>query len=244
MNHVSRTIILLLTTFISWVSAFANNTVEGTITEGNVITRTYNVYDFNAISASTVCNINFVQTTDGTSSLQIRSTERQLAKMKVEVKNGVLCLNETRRKGDKDKVEVIITAPELNSVFSEGVGNFVIKNGLKTNVLKIKSSGVGSITINSLNCDNLIATLDGVGNIVVNGTAKDASFNLTGVGSIKAGNLKADKVKAFSQGIGEVRCYAIKSIDVSLQGIGSIYYSGNPEIKNLRRDGVGKIKQN
>lgn len=245
MNAVFRTIVIIMTGLLAWSSVRANTEVDEAIIDNKVITRTYDVYGFNAVYISTLCNVSFIQTTDGTYSLKIRGSEDIISKISVEIKNGVLCLEEARRRNNsKTKVEVIIAAPELHSINSEGVGNFVVKNGLKTKELKIQSSGVGNIIIDNLNCDNLSAILNGVGNIEINGVAEEASFNLNGVGSIKAGNLKANEVKALSSGIGDLKCYAEKSIDISLQGIGSITYSGDPIVKNLRSDGVGKIRKN
>ena len=201
MNAVFRTIAIIMTGLLAWSSVKANTKIDEAIIENKVITRTYDVYGFDAVYISTLCNISFVQSANDTYSLKIRGSEDVISKISVEIKNGVLCLEEVRRRNNaKTKVEVIIAAPQLHSINSEGVGDFVIKNGLKTTDLKIQSSGVGNVIIDKLNCDNLSAILNGVGYIELSGVAEEASFNLNGVGSIKANNLKANEVKALSAG--------------------------------------------
>lgn len=243
MRQIFNSILLMMLSLFSWINVEASTPIYEDIIENKVITRTYKVYDFNAIKSSAVCNIVFVQTSDGSSSLKIKGPAELISKIGVEVKEGVLCIEDNRRKNNKDKIEVEIIAPDLNAITSDGVGNILIKNGLKTNTLNINSQGVGNIVIYNLECSDLSASLDGVGNIELAGESVKALFQLGGVGSIKALNLKAQDVKASSSGVGNLSCYATKALDISLQGMGSISYKGNPTITNFEKYGWGKIKK-
>ena len=200
--------------------------------------------NFNAIETSTVGNITFIQTNDGSSSLKIKGPETLVKDIKVEVVNGVLCLTDNNRRKNRNKtVDVVVSAPSLEAIDTDGVGIIAVKDGLKTNQLCLNCKGVGNIEISNLDCGELSVNLDGVGNVELSGKAATALYSLNGVGSIKAENLKVQDVKALSNGIGNLRCYAVKTIDLSLQGMGSISYKGNPKIVNVEKGGFGKIKK-
>ena len=55
--------------------------------------------------------------------------------------------------------------------------------------------------------------------------------------------LKAKSVKADVSGVGGIRCYASERIDGRVSGVGSLKYGGNPQEKQLKRDGVGGISE-
>ena len=75
------------------------------------------------------------------------------------------------------------------------------------------------------------------------GVADRAELDCSGVGSIKGDGLKAKSVKADVSGVGGIRCYASERIDGRVSGVGSLKYGGNPQEKQLKRDGVGGISE-
>ena len=239
MRQIFNSILLMMLGLFSWVNVEATTPIYEDIVENKTITRSYKVYDFNAIKTSTVCSISFVQTNNGSSSLQIKGSKELIDKISVKVKDGVLCIDEARRKNVKEQVDIVITAPDLTSISTDGIGIILIDNGLKTKSLDLYTGGVGNIIIKNLDCTDLSAQLDGVGSIELSGKATKASYNLRGVGNIKAVNFKVQDVKAVSEGIGNLVCYASKTIDISLQGMGSISYKGNPTVLIYRKDGCG-----
>ena len=61
-------------------------------------------------------------------------------------------------------------------------------------------------------------------------------------GDIDASNLKATSVHATVMGSGEIKCYAVESLEAYRRSIGTIRYAGNPAgvtvSSNRRDDGV------
>ena len=62
----------------------------------------------------------------------------------------------------------------------------------------------------------------GVGNVKLAGTVQAATLHSKGVGNIEAGNLQANIVEASSQGVGDITCNAVESINAAVRGVGTI----------------------
>ncbi len=242
MKQIVRIIIVTLVSLFTWVSAKAKNTTDD-FENNKSITRSYQMRGFEGVKVNTVAKVTFTQSKDNSNSLTIKGKEELINKLKVYVKDGVLCIDEGRKVKKGDDILVInVSAPNLNYINIDGVGGFSVNTGLNVNTLKVINNGVGNVSIKDLECENLQVTSNGVGSINLSGKADNTSLKLNGVGSINSGDLKCKTVKAISSGVGSITCYATDAIDASLNGIGSINYKGKPSIKNMKRDGIGKIK--
>ena len=196
---------------------------EGIQPSKKLITRDYKVKEFNKIDAGTVGDIYYTQSADGKTDVQIYGPDNIVALIQVAVKDSTLLLSIDKSKKVRNfkKMKITITSPTLNSISFKGVGDVKIK----------------SLTCSSLNVQSM-----GVGNVKLAGTVQAATLHSKGVGNIEAGNLQANIVEASSQGVGDITCNAVESINAAVRGVGSIKYKGNPTIKSLNKKGVGTIK--
>lgn len=210
----------------------------------NYITRKYKVKEFSKIDVSTVGDVFFTQSTDGSTSVQIYGPDNIIALMQVEVKDNTLILNTEKHKKIRNlkKMKITISSPVLVGLYFKGVGDISIEDSLVTSNLEIESKGVGNVKVNALECTVLKVSSMGVGNVELKGLAKDAIFTSKGVGDIEAVDLKAHSVEASSQGVGNISCYATESLSASVKGVGSINYKGVPKEKNFSKGGIGTIK--
>jgi len=210
----------------------------------NYITRKYKVKEFNKIDVSTVGDVFFSQSTDGTTSVQIYGPDNIIALMQVEVKDNTLILNTEKHNKIRNlkKMKITISSPALIGLYFKGVGDISIEDSLVTSDLEIESKGVGNVKVHSVQCEELKVSSMGVGNVELQGLAKEAFFASKGVGDIEAVNLKAQSVEASSQGVGNISCYATESLSASVKGVGSINYKGMPKEKNFNKGGIGTIK--
>lgn len=228
-------------------TTYAKNTFSD-ITDSNNknITRTYDVSKgFESISSDLVGNIIFTQESEKSATLKIIAPEEYLRQIKVEVKNNILVLTNNSKLKNRKKIKgvtIYISAPTINSIKLDGVGNLTINNGLESNSLSLLSKGVGNINIKQLKCNDLTVDNYGVGNVTLTGTTKNVVYKSDGVGSIKAEDLKAETVKADCNGVGSITCYATSKLTARISGIGSIRYRGNPQEKVFNKDGIGGIK--
>lgn len=90
--------------------------------------------------------------------------------------------------------------------------------------------GAGDISLKGIQTPKLTATLRGLGDIELSGTASQATYRLSGKGDITATGLKAQRVKAVAHSrVGEITCYASKSIEVVGRNARDVVeFEGNP----------------
>ena len=110
------------------------------------------------------------------------------------------------------------------------------------NNLTIDFEGVGNFEAMNLECTNIKANYEGVGNLKLGGTTNYLEVSSEGVGNVNTQNLKAKNAVIRAEGVGSVKCSASESIDLKNSGVGSITYYGNPTVKNLSNSGIGKIR--
>ena len=120
---------------------FISERAEGIAPSKNYITRDYQIKDFNSIDATTVGDINYTQSTDGKSSLQIYGPDNFVKLIQVSVKGNTLILAMDKHKKIKNakKLKITISSPDLNRIQFKGVGNIHIDNKFVTGRLDIES---------------------------------------------------------------------------------------------------------
>jgi len=230
--------VVLLTT-----SSRCVNFSNGITPSKNYITRDFKVSGFDNLDLNTVADIQYTQSTDGSTSLQIYGSDNIVELVNVDVRDNTLVINMKKKNVNKADLKINISSPNMQNIKISGVGNFTINDKLETTNLKLKNEGVGSIKINNLSCQELDLVTEGVGDVYIQGKAEKASLISQGVGDIKASDLESKSVTAASNGVGSISCYATQSIHARVNGVGSISYKGNPSEKDLKKNGVGSIKQ-
>lgn len=104
-------------------------------------------------------------------------------------------------------------------------------NGLPK--LEAKLEGNGHLIVRGIDVTEVKGTMRlGHGTLILVGKCKEAKINLTGTGVIQADELVAEEVSVSAKGTGSVGVNAVKSLNVYGMGSTSVYYIGQPEIKN------------
>jgi hypothetical protein len=211
-----------------------------------ISSKTFHVSAFEAIESNSVANIHFFQ--GPTTSLRAEGNKDLIDRLNVNVKNGKLIIempkNTFKNNNLKNKkLDIYISSPTLNLIEMEGVGNFLFEKVFNAPKLEIVSNGVGNLKADNLNCGHIFICSHGVGNIDLAGKAKNMTISSDGVGNIKAKKLVAQHASVNLSGVGNVAFNCSKSMDVELSGVGNAIYYGNPQVKNVSKDGFGKIKQ-
>ena len=144
----------------------------------------------------------------------------------------------------KKDLTVYISSPTIEKAILSGVGNFKMEGSVDVDNLVIDFEGVGNFEAMYLRANSVEADYEGVGNLKLGGTTNQLHIESDGVGLVNAEKLRAKNAVVRANGVGGVRVYASESIDVFNNGVGNITYYGDPEVKNLRSAGVGKIRAN
>jgi hypothetical protein len=230
--------VVLLTT-----SSRCMNFAKGITPSKNRITRDFKIGNFDKLDITTVADVYYTQSTDGSVSLQICGSDNLVELVHVDVKDNTLILTMKKKNIRKADLIINISSPNLQRIESRGVGNFHIKDTIETASLTLRNEGVGNIKINNIQCRELDLQTEGVGNVHIQGKAEKVNLVSEGVGNINAANLESQSVTATSDGVGNISCYATQSIHAEANGVGNISYKGNPADKQLKKNGIGSIKQ-
>lgn len=171
------------------------------------------VEPFSSIEVVSVATIYFTQS--DTYSLKIEGKERLVKNTATTVRRGCLIIDfkdEEKAKHVKEGVTIYLSAPDLKEMEFTGVGSFNCEKPLKLNDVKFQVAGVGKMNVEDLTCrsldislggvgkadihvvcDQLSASVDGVGRITLSGSARSADISKGGVGSVNTRNLKVGK---------------------------------------------------
>lgn len=127
----------------------------------------------------------------------------------------------------------------LTSVVNASSFSVLIENPAPCAEFKALQIGNGSISVENVKTNKLLATLNtGNGTVNISGSAVTAILKMVGTGVISADRLRADDVQCKILGSGSIGCWPESKLAV--KGIGStkIYYKGDPKIKKA---GGGKL---
>lgn len=102
--------------------------------------------------------------------------------------------------------------------------------------------GSGDLNLNGGNSDSVALQVVGAGAITASGSSKSLSAELSGSGDLDAQHLAVDKVSVVLQGSGSATVFAKQEAELTLRGSGDIQVYGNPETRNVTRDGSGGVK--
>ena len=174
------------------------------------------VGEFSAINLQSVGNIVFTQS--DTYSCRMEGPFEYVDKTKVTVKGETLVI-EYKQKNVKNVkyLTIYISAPDLNNVKIDGVGNFNARESLKLKNITFKLDGVGNCEVKNLRCDEVQLIVDGVGNMEMNVNCNTIKAKVDGVGNITLSG-KADRASLKRDGVGRINHKKLKCPDVSTKG--------------------------
>jgi len=225
---------ILLTMLLSTVLAFAQNR------------QTVEVRDFDEI-VNRIAGTVYV-TQGNKNEVILEGREDDLEEVKVEVRNGELRIESSRRSrwtfwnDATDNVDVYITVKELKAVGVSGSGDIIGQNTIETGNFEARVSGSGDIKMD-LDARTVESRISGSGNIELSGSASSGSLSISGSGKLLAEKLKLDDFKVSISGSGRGSITVFGELDVRISGSGSVYYGGEPTGVNSSISGSGKVRR-
>ena len=166
----------------------------------------------------------------------------QLIEPVVKKEGGTLTLEAKKEYKIKDQGIIIrIVTPRIDLIYNEGVGNIVTKGSFTTEMMTITNEGVGNITIENIECGRMQVLNEGVGNVNLCGKATHTVLKSEGVGSINAYEFKTENLNVELEGVGGVKCYVTERFTCKSEGVGHVYYMGEPKHTSIKSDGIGKV---
>lgn len=128
------------------------------------------------------------------------------------------------RISDDDVLKIEICSPDLIEVEMRGAGSFKSEMPIDTDTLRIFMKGAGTISLDSIICDQLHAELKGAGTLRVGPVkAQNSSLILRGVGTMDGRFNDSGTVDCVLRGVGTIKLAGTaKHVSQSIKGTGTI----------------------
>ncbi len=136
--------------------------------------------------------------------------------------------------------KITLTLSSLEELDFDGVGNFEMENDFMVDNIKIRGSGIGNIQL-GLEAEEIDARFDIMGKVSLKGSAEEMSLRNDGMGQIDAEDLIVQNLFLSSNGIGKIDVHCENEMSISVNGIGSVTYSGDPTIIDRQINGIGNV---
>lgn len=170
------------------------------------------------VSCAGSINVRF----QGPTNFEIRGDENILPLIITEVKNDTLYIRSSKEYEPKDKLEILLSIPDLK---------------------RFAFSGAGEADLANIKNKRLEMVLGGAGDLTASGETEEVEITLSGVGSVNAKNLQAVNARVTSTGVGSIDIYATGKLEAKSTGVGEINYYGSPKTVNKQSSGLGEINE-
>ncbi|MDR0231436.1 MAG: DUF2807 domain-containing protein [Dysgonamonadaceae bacterium] len=242
MKTFTRFFILFVFAFLAFQSCLLNS--HAIYGNGNLQREEISISAYNEILLRISADIAYENDTISPPYLQICADENILPHINVEVKNGKLVIDA------KDGVDlratnlkIITNSANLDEISIEGSGNVWLKGEVNAGEMRMNISGSGSISADSLYCEQAKFNISGSGNIKLQGVSNYTEFNIAGSGNIHALEFSSLKADATITGSGRILLWVGRELNATITGSGEIKYKGSPEIENIQVTGSGRISR-
>lgn len=209
---------------------------------GNIITSTRTVNNFDEIAVSGSFDVNLVKGKEGT--ITIKASENLVDAIVTEVENGILKIKFKKGFSVKNykSIHITVSYESIEGITLSGSGEIHSNNVVNAENLDLSLSGSGNFKLD-VSSANLNASISGSGNMNLSGQSDIFSCSISGSGNIISSELTANIVNAKISGSGNIKVNAIKEINAKTSGSGNIIYTGNPTIIKANSSGSGSVHQ-
>lgn len=173
--------------------------------------------------------------------LQVEASPELLRRIEVYVRNETLYIrlggSWLERLADKmttsfsrPKIIYHLRVKELQSVDLSCASILDIPS-LKTKVLSLNLCGLTQATVEQLEADRLELKHSGAGKLEFNGSVRVQNVQLNGSGWYAAEQLLCEDASISISGSSRARIHAAHNLDVSIRGMGTVEYLGEPRLR-------------
>lgn len=139
------------------------------------------------------------------------------------------------------RMDVYITYQTLDELDLAGKVKVFSDAPIRTNDFELNTSGyvVGDLEIYA---QDLEVETEGYINMTLFGEAQSLEADLAGVGKLHSLELFADYCEVTIDGAVSMDIYTRKELDAEVNGVGSIYYEGEPDRARIDRNGLVRVR--
>jgi hypothetical protein len=226
-------------------SCSALNLVQGKRVKpsDNIITERRAASGFTGVDMGTFGRVLLSQ--GDTESVTVSGSDNLVALVETNVRNGILYIEAKEEfyvtsADEEHGLTFTIVAKEIDSVTISGIGELTMES-LNTPRLTVTVSGGGDARISQLTTDDLTIDLSGLGNVILAGQAEQAGINLSGMGDVNSPDLKIGTASVNLSGVGSATLWVMDRLSGEISGVGGVSYHGSPAT-DVKTSGVGEFK--
>ena len=236
---------LLAISFLAMVSCTSRSSRDR-IASGESVTDERNLSGISQVKISGVMNLYLNQ--GDNESLRIEGDEKDISLLEINENGDLLEIGYKEEDNVKNIFEdfspdIYLTISDLRKLSFDGVVNIESENTFQVEELIITGDGIGKINL-EIEAKMIDATFNMMGTIVLRGNVETIKLSNEGMGKIDASKLIAQNMTLTSSGIGRVEVYCEDELSITVNGIGSVNYSGNPKVIKKDVNGIGKVSEN
>ena len=217
-----KTIIVLIAVFFSlfftacWDGYHSSEPIYGS---GRIVSERRTLPECSAIVIRSACDVYLTQGNEQT--IVVEADDNIIDEVITKKEDGNLVVGLDDGSYSRIKVKVFVTLKSIRKLVIDGAGNISVSR--------------------SINADNLETAINGAGNITLKGGGNYLGCIVNGAGNIQADEFISNKVDAVVNGAGNCTVNVTNELIASVNGVGSIYYYGNPSNIKTFIGGVGRV---
>lgn len=171
--------------------------------------------------------------------LSLSGDRAMVGRVTTEVHDGVLEIGLPRRTVGATAVQVDLVLPRLDLLRVDGAGR-VRGNLSPGDRLEVDINGIADVELVGVDVDELVAQIDGAGQIDLTGRVDGQRVTVQGAGRYLGAGLESDTAEVTISGAGSADVAVTTTLDATISGAGEITYSGDPTVTR-RVDGIGQV---
>jgi hypothetical protein len=253
MNAIDRRIVFFSGVFVSLGSAGCWRS-EG---NGQIVVENRDLSGFTAVENDSSLPVSIVQGTEFSVAVRVDSNLLKLVETRVE--DGVLRIDETEPLAASSPSSVSIVVPVLDGAHNGASGDMTVTGVQQTDWVELVCTGSGSLDFSGT-AGTLYAQATGSGGLSLAGSARFTSIRVTGSGSADASDFAAAGADLETFGSGSITASVTGdatlkatgsgsiratlgggSASFSVEGSGSIVWSGDERVSGVTRTGSGSV---
>lgn len=230
------TVILAAATAIGSVSCKKEHVGEGPVTS-----QTRTIGNFTGIDLR--MNGNVYYTKAAQTKVEITAKQSIHSMLETNIVGSTLVIRYSNGKTyDADEsIRINVSGPDAAGFVLNTSGSIYCMNDIQPANLYLRSSGSGSIYLQKVTTGSIDAASTQSGNISASsGSAISEKLKTDGSGKIDLSGIAAKTATTHTIGSGNIRLKVADNLDVTIDGSGSVYFSGNPYI-STHISGTGQL---
>jgi len=207
---------------------------KGVVGEGPSLTQNRPVTAFTAIDLRMAGDVYF--TNDTNRKVEIIAQQNILNMLETFVAGNKLVVkfNGNSDYHSSSHIRINVSGPGINSFNVSTAGSIYCNNTIQADHLFLQSTGSGSIILQQVISGHIEAksTTSGTIRSTGGGTTVSEDMETSGSGSIDLLGISATNVKAKTSGSGNIKVKASNQLNATVEGSGSIYFTGYPNVSS------------